>query len=434
MSRHSSPPRSRSRRGLPRWLKVTVLSLLIVANLAAAGVWWTLRSTEQAFRTNADLLEDVVPELASRPTASSEPLYFLVIGSDSREGVDVSDFGDFAGARGDVVMISRLDRETGRGQILSIPRDTLVPIEGHGEDKINAAYAYGGAPLMVKTVRSAFDVPIHHYVEIDFVGFQSLVDELGGVEMTFTNAARDAKSHLDVPAGSVTLDGYQALAYARSRSYQELQGDSWRSVDANDLGRTERQQALVMAILGRLKRPSTLTEAGDIVASIAQHMTVDASLADSSLIELAFSLRGLDATDLETATIPTVGETRNGASVQVLDQPAADAMLVSFRTGDPLEEEALEAIVAVDVLNGNGVTGSASQWAARLREVGYRVNQVDDAGERRDTTVVVVEADRADAAPDLIADLGFGNVEVGAVPRGVDAVVILGEDAGQPVS
>lgn len=411
-----------------------MLSLLVVANVAVAAVWWTLRSAEEAFRNNAQLLDDVVPELATRPADSNEPLYFLVIGSDSREGVDVTEFGDFAGARGDVVMVARLDRESGQGQILSVPRDTLVAIEGHGEDKINAAYAYGGAPLMVRTVQTAFGVPIHHYVEIDFVGFQALVDELGGVEMTFANAARDAKSHLDVPAGTVVLDGYQALAYARSRSYQELQGDTWRSVDANDIGRTERQQALVMAILARLKRPSTLTETGDIVASIAQHMTVDAALADSSLVELAFAMRGVSGSDLETATIPTVGETRNGASVQVLDQPAADAILAAFRTGDPLDHKTVEAIVAVDVLNGNGVTGSASQWAARLGEVGYRINRVDDAGERRATTVVVVEAHHTEAASGLITDLGFGNVEVGAVPQGVDAVVILGEDAGLPVS
>src|SRR5690606_29757544 len=166
--------------------------------------------------------------------------------------------GDVEGAGGDVVTVGGADPEQGKVQVLRIPRDTWVPIEGHGEGKINAAYAYGGPALMVKTVRDLIGVPIHHYVEVDFAGFQALVDEIGGVEMDFENPARDPKSKLDVPAGTVVLDGYQALAYARSRYYQELRDGQWVSVDATDIGRTQRQQALGLAILKRLKRPATL--------------------------------------------------------------------------------------------------------------------------------------------------------------------------------
>lgn len=434
MPRHLSSSRKKSRRALPRWLRATVVSLLVAANLGVVGVWWTLNAAEDAFRANARRDEAVVAELVARPRVSTEPLYFLVIGSDSRADVDKEVFGDFAGARGDVVMVARIDRDEGRALILSIPRDLLVPIPDHSEDKINAAYAYGGASLMVRTVREAFDLAIHHYVEIDFAGFQSLVDELGGIQMEFVYPARDPKSHLDVPAGTVTLDGFQALAYARSRSYQELRDGTWQSVDADDIGRTQRQQALVLAILARLKRPSTLAESGSVVASLARHMTVDAALADSSLAELAFSMRDIGASDIETATLPTSGETRNGASVQMLEQPAADQMLDGFKNGRLMDEKPVETILSVDVLNANGVAGAASQWASHLDEAGYTVNRVDNAEKRRDTTVVMVEADRSEAATELVKDLGFGHVEVGSVPEGVDAVVILGADAGTPVS
>lgn len=429
MSRHSSPSPPRARRALPRWLKISILSLLVVSNLALFWVWWTIRSAEQSFTENATALEEVVPELVSRPTDEAEPLYFLLIGSDSREGVDTALFGDFGGARGDVVMLVRLDRADDRAQILSIPRDTLVPIDGHGEDKVNAAYAYGGAPLMVRTVADAFDVPIHHYVEVGFAGFQDLVEELGGVEMAFPYQARDAKSRLDVPAGTVSLDGFQALAYARSRYYQELRDGSWRSVDANDIGRAERQQTLVLAILQQMRRPSTLTEAGAIVASFARHMTVDAALADSSLAELALAMRGMGASDVETATIPTEGATRNGASIQLLVQPAAASILEAFRSGRPMEIGETADIVSVDVLNGNGIAGSATEWANRLRQAGYTVNRIDDADRLREETAVLVEAGLADAATRLLDDLGFGKVEIGNVPADVDAVVILGSDA-----
>src|SRR5690606_3775797 len=101
---------------------------------------------------------------------------------------------------------------------------------------------------LVETLKSNLSVEVNHYVQIDFVGFQALVDELGGIEMSFAYPARDAKSGLDIPAGEQSLDGFEALAYARSRSYQELQNGSWVGVDANDIGRTQRQQEVMRAI------------------------------------------------------------------------------------------------------------------------------------------------------------------------------------------
>ena len=428
MSRHSSSSSAPARRRLPRWLKITVISLLVLANLVVLGVWWTVHSADKAFRDNALVREDVVQELAVVPNDSTDPLYVLLIGTDSRAGVDTSVFGDFSGARGDVIMIARLDPAKGKVALLSIPRDTYVPIEGHGENKINAAYAYGDAPLMVKTVRQAFDMPINHYVEIDFAGFQDLVDELGGVEMRFSYPARDLKSKLDVPAGDVMLTGFQALAYARSRHYQEQRNGSWRSVDASDIGRTARQQQLVLAILDRLKRPSTLTATGSVVASVARHMTVDAALADSSLAQLAFNIRDVGVTDIETATLPTVGARRGTASVQLIDHAAADPMVAAFQSGEPMDTTQAGGIVTVDVLNGNGVAGNAGSWADRLTSAGYVVKSVADADHHVTITEVVVAAPDP-AADDLVAQLGFGQVTIGQLPAGVDAVVILGEDA-----
>lgn len=425
MSRHSTSTSAASRPRLPRWLKVTVLSGLILANLVVAGIWWSIRGATEAFRENATVVE--VADLAT-PTASTDPLYVLAIGSDSREGVDTDVFGDFGGARGDVIMVVRLDPEESTARILSIPRDTYVPIDGHGENKINAAYAYGGASLMVKTVRDSFDLPINHYVEVDFVGFQDLVDALGGVEMNFPAQARDRKSHLDVPAGTVTLDGFQALAYARSRSYQELQNGTWKSVDASDIGRAQRQQNLVLAILARLKRPSTLTESGTLVASVAQHLTVDEAFADSSLAQLAFSMRGIGGSGVSTFTLPTIGATRGKASVQLVDEPAASEMLADFRSGRPIDAETTTDTLSLEVLNANGVEGSAGRWAEKLTASGFDVQGIDTADRRIDTTEVVVR-EVSSAAEALTEELGFGHVVVGQVPSGVDAVVVLGTDA-----
>ncbi len=231
----SSPSTPVSRRGLPRWLKVTILTLLVVANLAALGLLWAL-NTGQNLLSGADTDHEVVDVLTD-PTGDA--LTFLVVGSDSREGLDdLEHFGNFAGSRGDVVMLVRVDPSTGEARMLSIPRDLWVDIPGHGMGKINSAYSYGGPSLMVRTIQENLGIEVNHYVEIGFVGFQELVDDLGGIHISFPYAARDRSSGLDVEAGTEVLDGEMALAYARSRKYQEYQNGSWVGVDANDIGRT----------------------------------------------------------------------------------------------------------------------------------------------------------------------------------------------------
>ena len=354
-------PRGPSRRSGSTWLRRSVIAFLVMANLAVFAVYWTLRSAQDAFRDNANQLEDVLPELTERPTASAEPLVFLVIGSDSRAGLEsLQNFGESAGARGDVIMLVKLYPADGHVQILSVPRDLLVEIPGKGTDRINAAYAAGGAPLMVRTVRQVTGLPVHHYVEVDFVGFRSLVDDIGGVYVDFPYPARDANSGLSVEAGHRLLDGSQALAYARARHYQEKRDGTWVSVDADDLGRTERQQKLLLAILGAVKTPSNATEAGSIVGSFSQHLTVDSALARSSLVDLAFRMRSISTQKIETATLPVYLDTYNSMSIVRMQHPRADHLIARFASGGSIATVAEEQPLRLQVLNGNGTKGSAT--------------------------------------------------------------------------
>ncbi len=407
---------------LPRWLKVAVLAALILGNLAVFAVIWTLRTGEDALST-----ADTDPEVASvLDAAGGESLTFLVVGSDSREGLDdLTNFGRVGGSRGDVIMLVRLDRGESRAQILSIPRDTWVDIPGSGENKINAAYAIGGSSLMVRTIQENFKVEVNHYVEIDFVGFISLVDQLGGIEMAFPYPARDLKSGLDVPAGELILDGKTALAYARSRTYEELRDGSWVKVDANDIGRTQRQQEVIRAILRRLKRPSTVTEAGEIVSTLARYVTIDSALASTSVASLVWDFKGILTGDIEGATLPTVTRNINGASAQVPAQPEATTMLANFRAGAPLAEQPLR----VEVLNGNGIGGSAQRMSQTLTSLGFQVEGIGDAPNKDYAVTTVVVPPGSDAGERVVAALGFGEVAFGTVDNGYDAVVIVGADS-----
>ena len=322
-------------------------------------------------------------------------------------------------------MLVRFDSSTSAAQILSIPRDLYVDIAGHGQNRINAAYAFGGPSLMVETIRKSLGVEVNHYVEIDFVGFQSLIDELGGIELWFPYPARDLKSGLDVDAGTQTLDGDTALAYARSRKYQELQNGTWVSVNADDIGRTKRQQEVVGAIVAELKRPSSITEAGDIAKAMARHMTIDSTLATASVASLAWTFRGILTGSIEGATLPTYGMTIDGRSVLIADEPDASAVLANFRAGTVFSSQPLR----VQVLNGNGVKGSAGDMSRTLESMGFLVESVGDADTANFAQTIVLVPDGSGNGEIIVDALGFGVVQVGSVDNGYDAVVIVGADA-----
>lgn len=416
-------PSPQRRSGLPRWLKVVIITTLVLANIAVLGFIWVVQTGNSLF---ADARTDDEVTGALDP-ASNGARIFLVVGSDSREGLDdLENFGDFEGARGDVVMLVRVDPDTSETRMLSIPRDLWVTIPGHGENRINAAYAFGGPRLMVETIKQNLGVPVHNYVEIDFVGFQALVDELDGVPIAFPNAARDAKSGLDVEAGTEVLNGDQALAYARSRHYQELQGGSWQSVDANDIGRTSRQQEVMRGLLSRLKSPSSVAEAGDIASSVSRHLTIDANLANESVASMAWNYRGIITGSIDGETLPTTGRTINGASVQVAKEPEASEVLASFRAGTTI---AGTEPLTLEVLNGSGTDGAASAMSQRLESLGFTVESIGNAGTNSyaETTVVVPEG--SDDGNTIVSALGFGVVQFGTVDNGYDAVVIVGSDA-----
>lgn len=328
--------------------------LLVGANLLAGAALWAV-NTGRSFLGQAQADRDVTGVL-DHP--SGRDLTFVLVGSDSRDGLDdLTHFGNFGGARADVVMLVRIDGESSNIQMLSIPRDLWVEIPGHAPNRINAAYAFGGSSKLVEALRHNLKVEINHYVEIDFVGFKGLVDELGGIELTFRYPARDSDSGLNVDAGTQIVDGTTALAYSRSRKYQEYRNGSWVSVEANDIGRTKRQQEVMGAMFSRLKSPSSLADAGSITSTLARYMKIDSRLAGSSVASLAWNMRGVLGGSLEGATLPTAGRTINGASVLVAQEPAASDMLANFRSGRQLAGGSGLAVdpIPLQVLNGSGI-------------------------------------------------------------------------------
>jgi LCP family protein required for cell wall assembly len=263
----------------------------------------------------------------------------LIVGSDSREDLPegFENFGDFGGERTDVIMIAHIIPGEG-GQLLSLPRDLKVAIPDNGTNRINAAFVFGGPDLLVQTIQDNLDVPIHHYVEIDFGGFARVVDALGGIEKTFDNPARDLKSGLNVDAGTQVMDGETALAYARSRNYQELIGGSWQSIDGSDIGRTHRQQEVLLLMFDRATSPSSAFSLPSFATTFAEQITADAGFTPSVMIDLGRATLSLASSEIETITLPVTNSREGGVAYVVLVEPDATSVLTAFIAGIPFPE------------------------------------------------------------------------------------------------
>jgi LCP family protein required for cell wall assembly len=216
--------------------------------------------------------------------------------------------------------------------LLSIPRDLWVDIPGHGTQRINSAYNQG-PDVLVQTVEEALGIPIHHYVEIDFIGFKKLVDAVGGVELCFLYPSRDTHTGFNFPEpGCEVVDGVQALGYARSRYFEQFKDGDWRIDGSADIGRTRRQRdfvkkALQMAIDEAKANPFRV---GDVLRSGGSSIRTDGDL---DVMDAIAKLR--DAVDdISSYQLPVRGETIDGNAVLLMTDDA-EAVLAFFRGDGP---------------------------------------------------------------------------------------------------
>lgn len=220
----SRPPRRRRRLG---WLKLALLLWLVF--LLAVPVWaWTK-------------IDKVDAEPSGERPDSQPGHTYLLVGSDSREGLTKEErrklgTGNAAGRRTDTIML--LHTGSGPNLLLSIPRDSIVDVPGHGTTKINAAFAFGGPRLLVRTIENETGIRVDSYVEIGFGGFVNVIDAVGGIEICPEEPMEDKLANLDIEAGCQEADGVTALGYARSRKLSEL----------GDIDRAQRQREVVSAV------------------------------------------------------------------------------------------------------------------------------------------------------------------------------------------
>jgi LCP family protein required for cell wall assembly len=258
---------------------------------------------------------DVFSGIEKRPEKKSTAMNYLLVGSDTREGLSkeelkklrVGSVATAAGKRSDTMLLVHISKARDKAILISIPRDTFALIPEHKtkagklipavHSKINSSFNWGGAPLLIQTIEEMTDLKIDHYVEINFAGFARIVDSIGGVEVCTKKNINDPKSHLILEAGVHTLDGIEALKYVRTREFDGM----------GDLGRMQRQQAFMSAVLrkatsaGVLLNPVTMAS---FINSSLSAVTTDSGLTSSDLIALAKQMKSLSTSSVRTLTVP----------------------------------------------------------------------------------------------------------------------------------
>jgi polyisoprenyl-teichoic acid--peptidoglycan teichoic acid transferase len=396
---------------------------------------------------------DAIPRVQLKTadnTDPGEPANFLLIGSDTRAFVENplerEAYGDAAtqsGQRSDTLMVIHVDPRAKTGFLVSFPRDLVVSIPGVGESKINAAFN-DGPQRVVDTLSQNFNIPIHHYLEVDFAGFKEIVDATGGVPVYLAAPVRDEVSGLNYfpfafkPA-CYQFNGVEALAYVRARNMEEYYDGRWQPAgqDAPDLHRIERQQTFMRRLAAEAFRRSVTSPltANTIADETIPKLKADESLNRDDINKLIRSFRRVDPNDpnsLEMVTLPTVPATnsRLGSTLQA-KQPDADAVLTRLRElGSPRTQQLgpQPSEIRVRVFNGSGREGLASGTAGALQQQGF-VNVGVGNQPRRNATEVHYRSGSLNEARVVQSYLGgVGKLVEDKAIVEADVAVVLGED------
>jgi LCP family protein required for cell wall assembly len=330
------PEKPPKKKGWGFFKKASVVALVLAVLSVFAAIAYVDNTEGRITRIDSEELVSLATVAPVAAGGEAEPINFLVIATDDRSNLpedwDEGNFGDFAGRRTDVIMLAHMVPGE-RIQLLSLPRDLMVDIEGHGTNRLNASFVFGGPDLLVKTVQQETGIPVHHYIEIDFGGFGRIVDSLGGVTIDFPYASRDAKSGLDVEAGTQRLDGEMAVAYARSRHTQILKDGSWQSGSGGDIARTQRQQEIMVRLFDQVTSPSSAFNLPRFLPTLADNITADETLSLGLMAELGRSGLTLRSGDIERATLPVRNHKGGDGRSYVIPTEDAGAVIAAFLVG-----------------------------------------------------------------------------------------------------
>jgi LCP family protein required for cell wall assembly len=446
-ARHAAP-RARWRRVLTGVL-VVVLLILGAGSVTAFVAYQKLNGNINHVDVSSLLgpNKERPQKVAEDPKAEN----ILVMGSDKRSGKNAA---NIAGARSDTTIVLHLAADRKSATLVSIPRDSMVPLPSCTKQNgtvvpaqsiamFNSAFSEAGPACTIKTVEKLTKIRIDHYIVVDFSGFRTMIDALGGVKVCLPHAVNDPQSHLDLAAGTHTVHGRQALAYVRTRHGLG---------DGGDLSRITRQQAFISSMVKKVKSTGVLLRPDRLysfLSAATSSLTTDFSSL-RSMVSLAQDVKGLPTKDVTFLTIPNEPWPQDINRVQWkksagpvwrslrFDQPLpgrgpAPTATASATTSGPPLVTAPEK-VSVQVLNGSGVKGAASRLAEQLNAVGFNVVGVGDAPHTGYTTTTVLHDPAYDESGRTLGAAIPGSTVTADASLGSTLQVIVGTDSPTAVA
>jgi len=297
---------------------------------------------------------DAFANVKNRPDKPTSAMNLLLVGSDNRAGLTAAQSKELAvgglavaaGARSDTMLLVHISKSRDSAVIISLPRDSLVTIPEHQstsgksliparKNKLNAAFSFGGAPLLIATIEGETGLRIDHYIEINFLGFKNIIDALGGIDVCVKKNIDDPKSHLVITAGLHTLNGIDALKYVRTRYFDGL----------GDIGRMQRQQQFMSAVLRKATSTGTLLNPIKLVNffnAAIQTVTTDKELNKNDLLSLGKQLKNLSVDKVRTLTVPLSdanGRSEGLGSVVIWDSVLAPDLFNRLLLDQPIVDE-----------------------------------------------------------------------------------------------
>ncbi len=378
----------------------------------------------------------------------------LVVGSDSRAGANKHFGRNVQGQRSDTMLVLHIRPDHQGAVVLSLPRDTEVPIiacakDGLGDpgqtaqpgqtEMLNATFAFGGPVCLWKTIEQETGIRIEHYVGLTFTGFEKVINDIGGVDVCLPEAIKDPKSGIDLTAGRHHVMGKQALAFWRERYVGE----------GSDLQRIERQQYLMVGLIHEVKSGGLLSDYPklySVLRDTAAALTTDQGMSLSDMVSLAEDLRGLTDNSVNFVTAPNIPDPANQDRV-LFEQPEADRLFHAIEhdskipnltpksqqsTSPSTTTTTKPSHVQVEVLNGNGQQGAAAQAATELTNRGFHVTGSTNAPSQSYTASVIEYSSASDMTDvnTLKAALGSEKVQTQQDPNLTPGTVdlIIGTD------
>jgi LCP family protein required for cell wall assembly len=411
--RHNDPagqPPSRTRRILGRHPVISVLAILVTMTITFISIaaYATLRSVYDSIHH----VTITSGELGQRPPKLNGSENILIIGSDSRTGTHGRYGRGIQGSRSDTSMILHIPPTHTGAIVISFPRDTMVPIlscdrddNGHpGQqaqpgalEQLNTTFSDGGPACLWRTLEQITRIHIDHFVMVNFGGFKSIVNDVGGVPVCLPLAIKDPASKLHLPAGRSVVHGDQALAFVRERHIGY----------GSDLQRINRQQIFLASLAQKIKQSSSLSNPArlyGLVHDIASSLTTDSGLTLTDMYAIANSLKGLSTSALQFIMAPVVPYPLNPNDLVEFAQPSADDLFRAIARDNHIlkaarrDEHVKQAPtvkpgqVQLQVLNGTSVPGLAGTTASQLSARGFKVAHTGNATAASGTVIEYASA------------------------------------------